>query len=551
MPHGRKPRPVPAPAAAPRHAHSLRAVDLVAAAAAVLCTALGWMSRYALNPDGVSYLDLAHALQRGDWTHFVQGYWSPLYPLIVGAVLRAGTLDTTASVVLTHVINTLAALAALGIVWWWARRQARPEFGSFAIGAFMLVSAGMPRVEAVTPDLLLLLVLTWTGYEVIVAAGRRWLLVGLLLGTAFLAKTSSWPWLIVALPVLWWASRGARARFAKSAAVCAAVVLLWVIPMSVKYGRVTLGSSGRLNYSWYIQANTSRLPDTDLGGNLAYRSVAMPGAAPLALAVFDEWPTWTYQPWGDPTAWHDKVTVETGRFPTAVELLSYWGRLTLRVFGLWLLPTIVMVLVPAGLLRRRPGMWHELLHEHRREGAVALIGLVGVLQFTAIHAEPRLIAPFGMLWVLGVLAWCCAAPALPSSPIPAWLRRVMPWLGVIAALGFAVPKFHQAVLGDERLDHTVGELRTMATKAASIGMPLDRIAVVGTAMPMLNSAYWLGAHVIAQLPPASAERLMALPAREQRATLIRIFGGHVAMVWESTPDGGMQMLVVPPAADSS
>jgi hypothetical protein len=558
MPHGRKPRtrsttpvpPTPAPAIG-RVAHPFRALDLLAAVTAVLCVALGWMSRYALNPDGVSYLDLAHALQRGDWVHFVQGYWSPLYPLIIGAVIRVAALSIAASVVLTHVINTVAALAALGMVWWWARRQTRPEFGYLAIGGFMLVSAGMPRIEAVTPDLLLTLVLTWLAYELVVGAARRWAMVGLLLGAAFLAKTSSWPWLIVAAPLLWWAFADSRPRVIKSAVMCIAAVMLWAIPMSIRYGRPTVGSSGRLNFSWYMRANSSRLPDTDLGGNLTYRSVAVAGAAPLTVAVFDDWQAWTYQPWGDPTAWHDKVTVETGRLPTVVELVLYWLRLTMRVFGLWLAPTIVTVLVPAYWLQRRPGMWRELLHERRREGAVAAIGLIGVLQFTAIHAEPRLIAPFAMLWVLGMLAWCYAVPVAPAFAGRAWLRRIVPWLGVIAALGFAIPKFHQAVVGDVRLDRTVGRLDAMAAKAASIGMPLDRIAIVGAAMPMLNSAYWLGAHVIAQMPPASADRFMAMPPAQQRAMLIRLFGGHVAMVWQSTPNGGMQMLVVPPRADTS
>ncbi len=63
-----------------------RETDFLALLAAVLCIAVGFLSRDALNPDGVSYLDLAGAVQRGDWLHFVQGYWSPLYPLITGAI---------------------------------------------------------------------------------------------------------------------------------------------------------------------------------------------------------------------------------------------------------------------------------------------------------------------------------------------------------------------------------------------------------------------------------------------------------------------------------
>jgi hypothetical protein len=46
-----------------------------------------WKFREAMNPDGVSYLDLADAVRLGRWGELVNGHWSPLYPVVLAAVL--------------------------------------------------------------------------------------------------------------------------------------------------------------------------------------------------------------------------------------------------------------------------------------------------------------------------------------------------------------------------------------------------------------------------------------------------------------------------------
>ena len=43
-----------------------------------------WATRFYPTPDGVSYLDLSDAVLRGDFGELLNGYWSPLYPVLVG-----------------------------------------------------------------------------------------------------------------------------------------------------------------------------------------------------------------------------------------------------------------------------------------------------------------------------------------------------------------------------------------------------------------------------------------------------------------------------------
>ena len=534
-------------------ARKFREVDILAAVAAALCIGMGYLSQQALNPDGVSYLDLAAAMQRGDWSHFVQGYWSPLFPVIVGGIGNVIDRGGPGLVPITHTINTLAVLGAIFILWRWARTSPSPEapghLGRAFIIAFLICSAGLPRVEAVTPDIILLLVTTWLSYELIAHGGRRWLPVGLLLGISFLTKTSSWPWLLAVIPLRWWAATNplARRQVVRSTIVCFAVMLTWIVPMSVKYRHPTLGSSGALNYSWYIAGHTSRLPDTDMGTNASFQDVGVGHGRLLRVGTFDDAAYWTYQPWGDPTAWSAKVLTETGRDPTAFELVTYWLRLTARVFGLWLGPLIVCGIVPWVVLRHRPRMMRELVTTQRKSLVVMLLGLIGLLQFAAIHAEPRLIAPFGLMLALGTIHWCFAAPPGNNRLAQhALVRHGAAALGGIAVVVFAVVRFQDALQSAERLRRVTAQLGELRRRIALVNDGPIPIGVVGPVAPIMASAFWVNAHVAMQVAPPYAALVATLPKEEQNAMLLALFRGKVPMIWRTSADGGMEMLVVPP-----
>lgn len=525
-----------------------REIDILAGIAALICIGFGFLSAGALSPDGVSYLDLAAAIQRGDWTHFVQGYWSPLLPFITGATGYVAGLTGPQLITVTHLLNLIVALGGLLIIWRWAQRSPAPLFGRTAIAAFMICSAGLPRIEAVTPDVLLLTIAIWLSYELLAYRGRRWLLVGALLGFAFLAKTSSWPWLVFAVPLRLWAADGAMARRRVwwSTLVSGALMLVWVVPMTIKYAHPTLGSSGRLNYSWYIAANSSRLPDADHGTNTAYQSVPVGEGRQVTVATFDDAAYWTYQPWGDPTAWESKVLTQTGHPPTAIQLLSYWFRLTLRIFALWLGPLIAAVILPTWVLLRRPGMARELVTRERDSLVVILLGLAGLAQFAAIHAEPRLIAPFGAMLALGVIHWCSTAPTARVGIKSAPLRHGLAWLGMAAVLGFATFRLAEGVNSYRRLHGVAKQLDDLRSRLISAGQPNIRLAIVGPAAPVLASAYWIGARIVMQIPPNYADLIATLPPEQQSQMLTTLFRGKVPLVWQTTASGGMRMLIVPP-----
>ena len=85
----------------------LREADWLGLLLVAICIGLGLASHNALNPDGVSYLDLATRLREGDWSHFVQGYWSPLYPTIIAIGAMLTGREGPALIGLVHLINTM------------------------------------------------------------------------------------------------------------------------------------------------------------------------------------------------------------------------------------------------------------------------------------------------------------------------------------------------------------------------------------------------------------------------------------------------------------
>lgn len=72
-----------------------------------------WVGRQAMNPDGVSYLDVGDAFFRHDWRVAVNGWWSPLYPWALGVFLGIARPSRHHEFLLADVFNFAVFAAAL------------------------------------------------------------------------------------------------------------------------------------------------------------------------------------------------------------------------------------------------------------------------------------------------------------------------------------------------------------------------------------------------------------------------------------------------------
>jgi hypothetical protein len=510
-----------------------------------ICVALTWYSRWALNVDGVAYLDLARAVRSAEWHDFIQGYWSPLYPALIGSLSTVTDGAPATLLTLSHLLNGTVAIAALALLWWWGRRDARPWFTPAIVATFLLASAGLPRLEAVTPDVLLLALLCWVGYELLFHRGVRPLLLGAALGLSFLAKTSVWPWLLLSIPLRLWSAEGSKGR--KGVAISSGVAILlaglWIVPLSVKTGHPTLGSAGSLNYGWYIEGSDARTPDTHLGRHREARAIPIDSTRSVEVVTFERGDRWTYAPWSDPTAWGEGVLTANRGIPSLSDLLAYWGRQAAYTFGYWILPVLLGVVVPAAAAFWDRDLPRRLFPDHRSRIGTLLLALAGILQFVAIHSEPRLIAPFVFLFGAALLDGILVStdrgsPYLTRGRIAsavAWVTVL--WMSSIRiTTGVANGPRNAAAVERILADQELAAFRTSRAR---------EVLVAGPAMPVAPAAFIAGVRIVAQLSPASLLVAQGLPPDRQESLLRQVAAGRAGTAWITDPTGGVRIVPIP------
>jgi hypothetical protein len=532
----RRPRtaPIPATVAVP----PMVALDVVALLVVALCGALAWASRGNLNVDGAAYLDLAGRLAGGDLAGFVQGYWSPMYPALLGVLLAVTGASGNLAITLAHALNLCIAIAGIVLLWREARRHRGVTWGVLSLTAFMLASARTVRIDAVTPDLLLLVVVIGLGLELLRADGWRAANVGIWAGVAFLVKTSIWPWLLVAAGVGIVVLRRQpvrRRQLQFAVAVSAVPLLLWSAVVSVHEGRPTLGSSGRLNACWYLLSCDGRTPDSHGGAHREYHDWLLGAETQAKVATFTA-VGWTYAPWSDPSGWQRGVLTQEQYRPSMADFIVYVSKQLGLVIGLWMGFLIALVLLPTLFTTRRAPRWRDVARSPA--GLLMVLGGLGILQFVAVHAEPRLIAPFVMLFALGWITWRLAGSTRQGN----WAVAVV---GVIGALAIGV--WH---LRDQSLVTASSVARTEQLEKTHLPMLAPhRVAVVGPALPMMPDLYRARAMVVAQVIEPDPETLTTWSPTAQAALTARLRGLGATAIWLSR--GRDAFRIIPLEAASS
>src|SRR5690349_7739729 len=66
-----------------------------------------WTTSNAMNPDGISYLDLAEAYAHGRFADTLNLYWSPLYPAFLGFLFTFIHPDPRWEFAFVHAVNVV------------------------------------------------------------------------------------------------------------------------------------------------------------------------------------------------------------------------------------------------------------------------------------------------------------------------------------------------------------------------------------------------------------------------------------------------------------
>lgn len=291
-----------------------------------------WLGRYAMDPDGMSYLDLGQSFFRRDWAHAINAYWSPLYPLTIGLFLGLIKPSLKREFPVARLVNAGVFLFALFAFWFllhaliaFGRLRSGtlapddavplPEWMMVLLGysTFLWIALEVNPPWEMTPDLAVMGILC-------LAAGIllhlrpsdkiwRFALLGLVLGTGYWTKAILFPLGLVILATAYWWKRslpGWVQRIFVAALVFLCVSAPLIVLLSRQKGRLTFGDSGRLNYAWFVSPRTfwrnwqGEVPGSGVPLHPTRQLLRHP-----PLFEFDGPVVGTYPPWTDPSYWNE------------------------------------------------------------------------------------------------------------------------------------------------------------------------------------------------------------------------------------------------------
>jgi hypothetical protein len=385
-----------------------------------------WGGRAGMAGDGIAYLDMGDALMQGHWRAALNGFWSPLFPLIQGALLRVlRSLISSEPLIVALTQFLIYVVALLCFQFFWKRvlllyRRSHASDSSVGFSDAMLWVLGyalflyccLGLVLETGADLLLTALVNLSAGIIlqIYLQGRRWtgsLAVGVTLGLGFLTKAVllplSVPFFAAAIFVL-----PVNRRALRHAAIAVAAFLMvtgpYVWALSTAQGHFTIGSTGQLNYAWQINnvpyANwQGPPPGYGFPAHPTRRMFNHPSVYEFASPVVG-----TYPPWDNPTYWNKGVEVHFD-WSNQIRNLKRNGVNILTI--IWSQISF-MVGIAILLAMRRPTiqeMWREFL----ARWFLWLPGAAAIALYAVIHVESRYFSPF---WAL------CWAPLICLVRLP-------------------------------------------------------------------------------------------------------------------------------------
>jgi hypothetical protein len=439
------------------HAVAVSAVVTAGATAAAFAVA-----RRFVTVDGLAYLDMADVYLDQGWAAGTNGYWGPLYPLLLAAAFRLFGRDRAHELVVVHGVNLVVYLLALAAFLFFWRELDRlrnapttpfrtlPTWAWWAVGyaLFLWCALRLNQIWTPSPDMLVIA-------SVLAAGGlllriRRdpagWgapLALGGVLGAGYLAKAVMFPVSALFLAgVLGAAGAGRRggdgraregwlgaaaARAGVAALVLSVVAAPYLVTLSLQKERLTFGDSGRLNYARYVNGVPNIHWQGEVPGNGTPVHPTRRLARAPAVFEFAEPVRGTYPPWYDPSYWYEGVQT---RFDPTQQAAAFvrTGRVYVDLFLLRqgaAVGVVALLLAAMGPLRRSG------LEELGRLWFLWLpaVGTVGL--YALVYTETRYVAGFLPLAWGAVLA----SLRLPETP---WSDRLLPAAGGLIAAVFAL-----------------------------------------------------------------------------------------------------------------
>lgn len=352
--------------------------------------------RHAMNPDGISYLDMATTGE------LVNPVWSPLYPALVRAAFLAIHPGPSQEFPTVHLLNLVVFALAMGCFTFFLRtwRAADAARSGYAVplgfGVFLWVAIELIGLGGVNPDMCVMAVsFLLAGLALRLARGGRWPLYaafGAAMGLGFYAKAALLPLGAILLAILAiWPPSGQRrwGNILVAAAVWVAAIAPLTAALSQRTGHLSFGEAARLNYLWHVEGMEVYAGWT---GKEALHPPRVLRENPRVLE-FATPVNGTYPLWFDPAYWHEgaraRLNVPALAKAVLINAEQYF-------FGL-----LRMGPLAAGLI----ALW--FCGRGRRPSDpdfawILLWSAAALALFLLVHVEIRYVAPFvALLWITG------------------------------------------------------------------------------------------------------------------------------------------------------
>src|SRR5437667_2353881 len=457
--------------------------------ALVLGASQAWATRFTMNPDGMSYLDMGDAYWRGNWHMAINAYFSPLYSWILGFFMKVLRPSPYWEYPLAHLVNFLIYLAALGCFEFFlrnfirsrrhsaesARKQGNvtlPEWGWWILGYALFIFASLQLITLclITPDMcvaafvyllsaLILQIQAGTGTP------RTVMFLGILLGLAYLAKAVMFPLALVFIAVAACCAGNVR-QGVRYAAIAGFGFLLIASPfitvLSRSKHRVTFGDSGSIAYEVYVNGVDQFVPTSSSLKHPVNKIYDMPPTYEFGVPIGG-----TYPLWYDSTYWHEGIRpyfdLAQQSHAIAASLVTY-SRQFCSVF-LQLNVTVVLLVLylispqPSACFKRAWASWPFLII------CLAAMGL-----YALVYAESRYFAPFIVLFWLA--AFC--GVHLPDS------RGLVRTIAVVV-VAVSTTSIAQSARSTWLDGHSAPDYHRLATALCDYGITRgSKLAVIGT-----------------------------------------------------------------------
>lgn len=379
-----------------------------------------------VNPDGISYIEIAQSVVRGNWSNLINGYWSPGYPTLIAgwlAVLKPDTYHEILTVNFLSVVMLMFALwsfeffiTGIGRV----QRNAPDEnleglpieewpLRGLLYLIFLCITIWFTPPDQAQPDILVFsFFLLASGMVVRIYSGEHGLgrvfSLGVLLGFSYLSKAVMFPIAFVFLVVAAFAVREWTRIVLR---VCTGVLSFLLVSgpfigaLSVKKGRLTYGDVGGISYAEFVNGIKKGIHwQGGPAGN------GMPTHATRKLAEtppvyeFKAPIGGSYPPWSDPSYWYEGVRPRFHLLQQLRTLKTSADSYFEIYFGQMICVTacFVLFLCWSGLVRL-------FLSEFWRWKFLWLPALFGLGLYALVLVLERYIAGFFLvLWIAGLAA---------------------------------------------------------------------------------------------------------------------------------------------------